>query len=792
MNDLNYPAMKNKILIVMLCVGPVLFSCKNAEETRIETSGPEVVDFRLLPFELKDVTLLEGRFKKGVELNEKILLNYEPDRLLAGFRREAGLPQKAEIYGGWESATLAGHSLGHYLSACSMMYQTTGNEEFLKRARYIVDELEIVQNAHGDGYIGAMEGGKKVFEEEVAQGIIRSAGFDLNGIWAPFYTHHKVLAGLRDAYQLLGIEKALDIAVKFSDWIYEIIDDLDYDTRQDMLRCEYGGMNEVMADIYGLTGNEKYLEMSRLFHDNFVIDSLAAGIDVLPGKHGNTNIPKAIGLARRYELTGDQTDRKTAEFFWDRVVHYHSYVTGGNGFREYFGPAGKLRDRLGPNTTESCNVYNMLKLTDHLFTWEGEAEKADFYERALFNHIMAHQHPETGEVVYNLSLDMGGRKAYQNPFHFTCCIGTGMESHAKYNGHIFYHNNEELFVSQFIAAELNWEEKGLILRQETAYPEDQGTSLEFKLEQPLKLTLQIRYPSWAEKGMEVRVNGRRIRVKEKPGSFVAVSRTWKDGDRVEVKIPFTLRLETMPDDENRIAVFYGPVVLAGDLGPANDPKVHEPLYVPVFVSDHRNPAEWMEPVKGEVNTFITRDLGYPRDVKMKPFYQTHDRRYSIYWDLYTTEAWEKEKEAYEAELERIKQLEESTIDYFQPGEMQPERDHQFDGEHTRPERFRDRPARTATGGWFAFDLEVDPEVPNALVVEYWGGGYRRNRIFDILVNDVKLAKEDITSPVGNIYIHKQYDIPEELTAGKTKIRVKFEAEDNNIVGPVFGVRSIKK
>jgi len=775
----------------MLCAGAVLFSCKNAGEPRIETSGPEVVDFRLLPFELKDVTLLEGRFKKGVELNEKILLNYEPDRLLAGFRREAGLPQKAEIYGGWESATLAGHSLGHYLSACAMMYQTTGNEEFKERAEYIVDELEMVQNAHGDGYIGAMEGGKKVFEEEVAKGIIRSAGFDLNGIWAPFYTHHKVLAGLRDAYQLLGIEKALDMAVKFSDWIYEIIDDLDYDIRQDMLRCEYGGMNEVMADIYGMTGNEKYLEMSRLFHDNFVLDSLAAGIDVLPGKHGNTNIPKAIGLARRYELTGDEVDRKTAEFFWDRVVHYHSYVTGGNGFREYFGPAGQLRDRLGPNTTESCNVYNMLKLTDHLFTWKGEAEKADFYERALFNHIMAHQHPETGEVVYNLSLDMGGRKAYQNPFHFTCCIGTGMESHAKYNGHIFYHNNEELFVSQFIAAELNWKEKGLILRQETAYPEDQGTALEFEMEHPLKLTLQIRYPAWAEKGMEVTVNGRRIRVKEDPGSFVAVSRTWQDGDRVEVKIPFTLRLETMPDDENRIAVFYGPVVLAGDLGPANDPKVHEPLYVPVFVSDHRNPADWMEPVEGEVNTFTTRDLGYPRDVKMKPFYQTHDCRYSIYWDLYTTEAWEKEKEAYETELERIKQLEESTIDYFQPGEMQPERDHQFEGERTRPERFRDRPARIATRGWFAFDLEVDPEVANALVVEYWGGGYRRDRIFDILVNDEKLATEDITPSVGNMYIHKQYDIPEELTSGKTKIRVKFEAEDN-MVGPVFGVRSIRK
>ena len=777
--------------LIVLLAAVFISGCRQAESPVISASGKEVIEFRVLPFRLQDVTLLEGRFKQAVELNERILLDYEPDRLLAGFRREAGLSPKAEIYGGWESATLAGHSLGHYLTACAMMFHTTGNPEFLRRARYIVDELEIVQNAHGDGYIGAMENGRQVFEEEIKQGIIRSAGFDLNGIWAPFYTHHKVLGGLRDAYELLDIEKALPMALWFSDWIEGIIGHLDDDTRQDMLRCEYGGMNEVLADLYGISGNEKYLQLSRLFHDNFVLDSLALGYDILPGKHANTNIPKVIGLARRYELTGNPEEKQTSLFFLDRVVYHHTYVTGGNGLREYFGPAGQLRDRLEPNTAETCNVYNMLRLTDHLFTWDALGETADFYERALFNHILSAQHPEDGRVIYHLSIDMGGRKVYQNPFGFTCCVGSGMESHAKFNENIFYHNHEELFVFQYIAAELNWPDKGMRVRQETAYPEEQGTTLVFSCEDPVDLTLQLRYPQWAEAGMEVFVNGRKTGFRGEPGSFVGIRRTWRDGDRVEVKIPFTLRLEPMPDDDDRVAVFYGPVVLAGDLGPEGDPAFNEMLYVPVMVTADRNPANWMEAVPGKVNTFATKGIGYPRDVEMKPFYQTHERRFSIFWDLFTREAWDAREEEYREEQERIRILEEMTVDFFQPGEMQPERDHNFEGERTNPYRFRDRPARISTNGWFSFDLKVDPDSPNALVVEYWRGGYRRPRIFDIYVDGVKIVTEDISPVIENRYIDSAYEIPEELTSGKFTVHVRFEAHEGRMIGPVFGVRSVK-
>ena len=536
-----------KLLFYGISVIVIVSGCSTREENFISTGGPEVVSFRVLPFGLTDVKLLEGPFLHATELNMNILLDYEPDRLLSKFYSEAGLRPKAEHYLGWEDKSLAGHSLGHYLSGCSMMYQTTGDSRFLERVNYIVDELKMLQDADCDGYIGAFPNGKKVFEEEVAKGNIRSAGFDLNGIWAPFYTQHKIMAGLRDAYRLCGNQTALEIEKRFADWIGGIVIPLNDEQVQKMLHCEHGGISEVLADLYADTKDEKYLRISLVFYHKAVLDPLKEGRDILPGRHANTNIPKLISLSRLYELTGDTSDRKAAEFFWHTVTEHHSYVTGGNGNDEYFGPADKLKNRLGDGTTESCNVYNMLKLTEHLFKWEASAGVADFYERALFNHILSTQNPEDGHVVYNLSLDMGGFKDFQDPEWFTCCIGTGMESHSKYGKNIFYHNDNELFVFQFIASELTWMEKGLTVIQNTKYPEEQGTTLEFKCENPLKLTLLVRYPYWAKNGMELKINGIKKRVKELPGSFITIDRTWKTGDRVEVNIPFSLRLEATID-----------------------------------------------------------------------------------------------------------------------------------------------------------------------------------------------------------------------------------------------------
>ena len=644
--------MEKTVKLSLICLALILAStgCSSPEKNTIRTDGPEVVSFTALPFSLIDVKLLEGPFLHATELDVKTLLNYEPDRLLSRFYDEAGFAPKAEHYMGWENETLAGHSLGHYLSACSMMYQTTGDSRFLERVNYIVAELKKLQDTDGDGYIGAFPKGKKIFEEEVAKGNIRSQGFDLNGIWAPFYTQHKVMAGLRDAYHLCANQTSLDVEKRFADWIDGIVTPLNDEQVQNMLRCEHGGISETLADLYADTKDEKYLRISRIFYQKSLLDSLKAGKDVLPGKHANTNIPKLIALSRLYELTGDSSDRKAAEFFWETVVNHHSYVTGGNGNNEYFGPADKLRDRLGEATTESCNVYNMLKLTEHLFTWDASASVADFYERALFNHILSTQNPLDGHVVYNLSLDMGGYKDFQDPLWFTCCIGTGMENHSKYGRNIYYHNDNELFLFQYIASELKWKEKGLSIVQNTKYPEEQGTTLEFTCEDPVRLAIHVRYPYWAENGIEILVNGSKKRVKQASGSYFRVEKIWKTGDRLEVRIPFSLRLESMPDDSNRVAVMYGPLVMAGDLGPLDDPASTDAMYVPVLMTENRDPSTWTKPVEGKTNTFLTSNTGRPRDIEMKPFYSIYDRRYSVYWDLFDEEGWNSRQAEYKAEL----------------------------------------------------------------------------------------------------------------------------------------------
>jgi DUF1680 family protein len=775
-------------LLSVLLIQP---GCKSGEENRIKTNGVDVVSFRVLPFELTDVKLLDGPFLQATQLDIHTLLNYEPDRLLSKFYSEAGLKPKAEHYMGWENETIAGHSLGHYLSACAMMFQTTGDKRFIERVNYIVDELKFLQDADGQGYIGAFPNGKKILTDEVAKGNIRSQGFDLNGIWVPFYTQHKMMAGLRDAYRLCGNNLALEVEKRFADWLNGIVSGLNDEQVQKMLRCEHGGIAETLADLYADTKDETYLKMSGIFYQKSLLDQLKAEKDVLPGKHCNTNIPKLIGLARIYELTGDTTDRKAAEFFWETVVYHHSYVTGGNGDNEYFGPADKLRNRLGEGTTESCNVYNMLKLTEHLFEWEASPKTADFYERALFNHILSTMNPENGQVTYNLSLDMGGYKYFQDPFEFTCCIGSGMENHSKYGRNIFYHNNNELFVFQFIASELNWKDKGLTVVQKTKYPEEQGTTLEFRCEKPVKLAIQIRYPYWAENGIQIHVNGKKRTIKQKPGSFIQVERTWKSGDILEVRIPFSLRLESMPDDSNRVAVMYGPLVLAGDLGPVKDSTLNDPMYVPVLMTENRNPSGWMKPVEGKPNTFTTMNTGRPRDIIFKPFYSTYDRRYSIYWDLFNEKNWNVKQAEYQAEMEQMKKIKAAEIDFVQPGEMQPERNHNFKGEKTSAGSFKERPDRESRSGWFSYDMKVLPDGPVAIAVDYWGG-FPGSKTFDILANNTIIATENITNRKDGQFITIQYDIPKEITKGKNKVTIKFQAHQGNMAGPVFGVRSIRK
>lgn len=747
---------------------------------------------RASPFDLSRVHLLDGEFKRATELNKDYLLRLEPDRLLAWFRREAGLAPKAVVYGGWESQGVAGHSLGHYLSACSMMYRTIGDERLRQRVNYIVDELASCQRANGDGYVAAIPEGKRIFAE-IKRGDIRSQGFDLNGGWVPFYTLHKLFAGLRDAYHLTGNLKALFVSRDLADWLVRTLSGLDHNQMQQVLRCEHGGMNEVLADLYADTKDNRYLALSKQFDHENVLEPLSQGRDILNGLHANTQIPKLNGLARRYELTNEVEDRQTAEFFWDRVVNHHSYVTGGNGLNEHFGAPDKLNDRLGEHTTETCNVYNMLKLTGHLFAWKPQANFADYYERALFNHIRSSQHPIDGRVIYDLTLAMGGRKQYQTQFDsFTCCVGSGMENHSKYASDIYFHTDDSLFVNQFIASELDWREKGVMLRQETRFPDEEKTKLTFTNRQPVNLKLHIRHPAWSGAGFKVLVNGKLFADQSTPSSYVEIARTWKKGDVVEVKTPMRLSLEAMPDNPNRVAVKYGPIVLAGDLGAAADPAAGRPDFVPVLINGGREPQAWLTPVAGQSLTFKTVGVGKPRDVLLKPFYRTHDRRYTVYWDIFTQGQWAQEQIAYTAEVERVRDLEQRTLDSFQPGEMQPERDHNLRGEKIETGNFGNRKWRHATdGGWFSLTMKTSPDEPQELRITYWGGD-NTNRVFDILVDGQNIATERLENNRPNEFYDQAYPLPRQITAGKQSITVRFQAHPGNRAGGVYGVRLIRK
>lgn len=717
----------------------------------------------------------------------KYLLTVEPDRLLHSFRTNAGLQPKGAIYGGWESAGLAGHSLGHYLSACAQYYATSKDKRYKERVDYIVSQLQECQNNRKDGYIAAMPDGDRVWAE-VKAGHIKTGGFDLNGLWSPWYTHHKVLAGLLDAYRLAGNKAALSVAEKFADWAIDITGNLTAEQWQLMLRCEYGGMNEVLAELYGITGQRKYLDLAHKFYDNQVLDPLAEGQDDLPGKHSNTQIPKIIGLAQIYELTGDDKDRQIAQFFWDTIVGHHTYVIGGNSDHEYLGPPDKLNDYLSSNTCETCNTYNMLKLTRHLFEWDPQAKYADFYERAHLNDILASTDPETAGMCYFVPLVSGGFRTHSSPFDdWTCCHGTGMENHTKHADTVYFHSGlDRLYVTQFIPTDLSWPEAGIELKQTTNFPADGKVTIEFEKSSGRKFDLCIRHPAWAC-AFDVKVNGQVEATSTEPSSFTSLSRTWNQGDKVEFELPMTLRTEQMPDNPKRVAVFYGPTLLAADLG---SPDAGTPR-TPVLVTDDGPVGSWVQPVAGQPLTFEVNQAARPHTLTLKPFYALNEERYAVYFDEFTQDQWQSEETAYRAEEARIKDLQARTVDSMRVGEMQPERDHQLKESRTDVREANGRGFRTAlAGGWFEFQMKVDPDANQSLVFTYWSN-QRFGRNFSILVDGVKISDETLVDGPNNKFLDKTYGIPTRLTKGKTSVTVKVEAAADKASGSVSGVRVVK-
>lgn len=748
---------------------------------------------KVKPFGLERVRITGGPLKHAMELNKEYLLQLEPDKLLSRFREYAGLQPKAENYPGWEAQGISGHTLGHYLSACAMMAAANDDERFRERVNYIVDELEECQEAHGTGYISGVPGGREIFEE-VKAGDIRSQGFDLNGGWVPLYSIHKLFAGLRDAYKLTQSIKALNVEIKLGLWLEDVFANLTNTQVQDVLKCEFGGMTEVLTDLADDSGDDRFWKLSQTFHHHELLNPLADGRDELAGRHANTQIPKVVGAARQYEISNIESYRRISEYFWKQMVHQHSYVIGGNSLNEHFGEPGKLTGRLGANTCETCNSYNMLKLTKHLFQWNALAEQGDFYERVLYNHILASQHPIEGTVTYFVSLDMGGHKVYNSKFNdFTCCVGSGMENHSSYGNAIYFQNEQSLFVNQYIPSELDWSEMGVFVKQTTSYPENGSIKLEVISKEPKSFALSVRYPSWAEQGMSIVVNGEVFNHAAGPSSFITIERVWNNGDSIELEIPMTLRVEKMSDNPNRLAFLNGPIVLAGDLGPINQEKdVTDLLFTPVLVTDDSNVLNQVIAVKGKVHEFEMNNLGVPRDVTLIPFYQMHDRSTSVYWDVFKEEEWRKAEISYTSAIEKERDLQLRTVDFFQPGEMQPERDHDFKGEHVGYGVLSNRKYRdTWPSGYFSFTLNVLPDESNYLVILYTNE-IETMRSFDIVVNGVVLTNSQIELEEMNKFVLVKYEIPNHATMDKDIVTVEFRSHEGQKVPKVFGVRVVKE
>jgi uncharacterized protein len=608
----------------------------------ITAAGPQPRAPRLHYFGLRDVTLGDGPFLDAQRLDARYLLELEPDRMLANFRSNSGLQPRAPVYGGWESVEpwvdirCHGHTLGHYLTALSCMHASTAQPVFAARVDYIVEELALCQKKTG-GWLTA-------FPDGVAPLTDSLAGKPFAGV--PWYTTHKVLAGLRDAHVIRGSDAALEVLKVFADWIADAASPVSDSAMQAMLDREHGGMNEVLADVYALTGNSRYLDLARRFSHRKLLDPLARGEDPLDGLHANTQIPKVIGFSRIHQLGGPQEFGDAANFFWSTVVRTRSFATGGHGDGEHFFPRDEFQKHLGSaKTMETCCTHNMLRLTRGLYTQDPQSSYFNYFERALFNGILASQDPHSGMMTYFQSTRPGYVKLFHTPFDsFWCCTGSGMENHARYGESIYAHDDESLYVNLFVASTLEWRERQLTVTQSTRFPDEERTTLTFGGQGAQNLALRIRHPAWCER-MRVSINGKPAGTSSTPGSYHTLKvRRFRAGDSVEVHLPMRLRLEPLPGAAEFGAMLYGPIVLAGVLGkngvdPAaqiivNERKSGEMLNEPVTV-----PA-WPRPLT-ELPAHFTRTgqehlafiaagfTGGP--VQFIPWFRVAHERYNLYW-----------------------------------------------------------------------------------------------------------------------------------------------------------------
>lgn len=616
---------------------------------------------------------------------------------------------------------------------------------------------------------------------------------------------------MRDAYLVGGNTKAREILIQCGDWCEKLTSGLSDQQMQRMLGQEHGGMNEVLADICGITGDEKYLRLARRFSHLAVLEPLEHHEDRLTGLHANTQIPKVVGLERIATLAGDREADSGARFFWEDVTGKRSVAFGGNSVSEHFNAptnfGGMLESREGP---ETCNTYNMLRLTEQLFFSRPGAAYADYYERALYNHILASINTERPGFVYFTPIRPDHYRVYSQPDRgFWCCVGTGMENPGKYGEFIYAQATNGLYVNLFIPSEVVVTNLGLTLRQETAFPDEARTKLTLKLKKSAEFTLFVRHPGWVAAGeFAVRVNGESIAVSSEPSSYAELRRKWRNGDRVEIELPMRTTVERLPDGSDWVAILRGPIVLAAPAGTndlrglyANDSRMGHvaagPLVpmdrVPVLLASasdlprHINPDSAAGPMH-----FRLADVVEPfasNGLPLIPFFRLHDERYQMYWQLTTKAELAARRERLAAE-ERAKALREAnTLDWVAVGEQQPEVEHDFAGDHADSGLRNGH--RWRRGDWFQYTLNTRGEKTVDLAVTYWGGDAGRS--YDILANGELLATETVDDSKPGQFFEKRYSIPAEVLSGAAngRVTIKFSAKQGSGVGGVYDVRLMK-
>ena len=762
-------------------------------------------------FPLGDITLLDSPLKRARDLNIKTLLQYDCDRLLAPYLKEAGLTPKGKSYPNWDG--LDGHVGGHYLTAMAIN-AATGDKECQKRMDYFISELQACADANaknhpawGKGYVGGVPGSDRVW------GNFKKGDFSAYyGSWVPFYNIHKMFAGLRDAWLYCGNEQARLLFLSFCDWAIDLTAGLSDTQMEHLLDTEHGGMNEVLADAYAITGEQKYLHAARRFSHRRLLNPLMQRRDCLDNMHANTQVPKVIGFERIAELGGDEAYHIAGAFFWDIVTGERSLAFGGNSRREHFPSKEACKDFVedidGP---ESCNTNNMLKLTEDLHRRNPEARFADFYELAMFNHILSTQHPEHGGYVYFTSARPRHYRNYSAPNEaMWCCVGTGMENHGKYGQFVYTHKEDALFVNLFVASELNWKEKGIQLRQETGFPYAETSRITITQGKG-KFAMQVRYPGWVKPGkFTVKVNGQPVSVITGPSSYVTIDRQWKKGDVIDIQFPMHNSVKYLPNLTQYIALMHGPIMLAMKTGTedlamliADDSRFGQlavgkklPIdQAPILINnDIENIADQLQPVAGKPLHFTlsTKMVNEIRN-ELIPFFELHDARYMMYWLALSEDNYKGYLDNLARQEKERQELENRTVDKVQPGEQQPESDHFMETDESFKGNTNDVFYRDAKDGhYFSYLMQTGGKTNLCLRLKYWGVGEWKSHEFDIFVDDVLVKSVNNTGKYRiSEFKYETYDLPADVLKGKSQIRVKFVAKPQKQIGEIYGVRLVE-